>query len=233
MGTYNLLQALAFTKQSNFKSRIVYKNRDVSSTIQIQRVKKYDISFFKKVPGSYYRVIMTSAPQYPPYSSLGKYGKKQFKRVHKYDVHLEFKGDMTLRNPNWKIRTGANTKPKKAPQNLIKSIYRETRKKWEKQSQRKFKESKKKQKEWLADKIKKHKERAKFLTSQDWDASTRGVFYDAYFRQYYALDHYQHLYGRLVDKRFPKETNPKLIVYLNKIELRLIEILLKRGSLKR
>ena len=212
-----------------FSNRFDNARRDVVKKLVIKEVKHFETKRLAE-PLIRYRIESKSWPNYKPYLRKGK--KFQRRVPHRYDVILQL-DELSINTSAWKGRLGSGRKwNPRPPQNKIKSIYRETRKKWEKQSLKKGK-TKKAQKQWLKEKIEKHKKSAMYLDVGDFNSRINGINADFVFRFAYAWSSHNHLYGQTYGYRVPaNKTNRLNIVAFPKHMINIIELLMRRGILK-
>lgn len=226
-GVFSIKDVLVFTRQF-FGSRFTYAKRDVVKRLTIKQVKRFK-SRGLATPTVFYRIESKSWPNYKPYIREGK--KFQRRVHHEYDVILEM-DRLSINTTAWKIKVGSGRKIIKPVQRNVKTVYKETRKKWEKQSLKKG-ETKKAQKEWLREKIEKHKKSAKYLSPGDWQAQTLGINLDQAYTFNFVYKKFGHLYGFNYgsDISAPKK-NPHNVMGFSKHAINIIELLMRKGILK-
>jgi hypothetical protein len=232
--TYTLRQVLLNTYQF-FKSRYIYRERDVLKSIHIRK-RTYLHPDRPGEPSIKWEISTRSYPQYKPYTNR-KYGIKQKTTHHDYDIVLEI-DEMSLDTTSWKCRIGSGKKIVKAPEKMVKSISQVTRRKWAKSRDDKLKKAlTKEEKQKINDEYKKkiedHRNKAPYLDQGDYVAQELGVNLDFAYRDAFAFRYYGHLYGKwgvALDR--PSKLNPKNIIFAPKHLLRVIEVLMQRGILK-
>jgi len=224
MGDYTLKQVIGFTYMY-FKSRFAYKERDVVKNITIKQVKQINIKDPSR-PQIKYVIESKSYPQYGKYKPKTKGAKTQKNIAHYYDVVLEM-DEMSLSTTNWVLRVGSGKKWQKKPsQNLVKTLYPETKKRLKKLATVKKNTTYKQL-------VEKHKKNAKYIDVGDYNSQVLGLNGDWIFRCDYPYYFHGHRFGRNYYGNIPtKETNPKMIVFLPKHALNIVEILMKKGILK-
>jgi len=229
MGTYSLQQLFQITRKK-FPSRFDNMKRDKIKLLRIREVKVYDNLDNITKPNMKYIVETKSNPNYGDYIKFDSKGKKKIRKTntqrtwtHKYDVTLVFFKEMSMSSTDWRGSLGAMTKWRKAPQNKVKTIRRETLARWKK----KFKDDKKK----LNKRIANHRKKAPFLNDGDWNASF-GRNGDFIFRDAFAFFYHDHLFGRNYFGNKPSKLNPKHIPFLPKHMIKVILELGARGWLK-
>jgi hypothetical protein len=233
-GTYTLKELLQITR-SKFRTRFKYEKRDVLRRVTIQKITELNPDRPLE-PTIKFLIDTRSYPQYPPYIK-GKRGIKQRKVFHDYDTILEM-DEMSLDSKNWKCRVGTGKKIKKAPPTRVKSISRETRKKWETARDRELSKTKDKDKiaqikKAYSDKVKAHVKSAKFMNDGDWVAQTLGVNLDFAYRDAFAFKIHGHLFGKWeFPLTRPSKLNMTATPFLPKHLIRILEFLMAKGVMK-
>lgn len=242
-GTFTLRQMLENTYTTKFRTRFEYKARDVLKKVVLIK----ETTLHPDRPDSptvTYVFRSFSYPNYAPYNNHVKNGGKQRKVRHQYDQVLSIvadeNGQFSMNSRNWKYRLGSQKKwQKNVPQNKVKTIYRETQEKWNKD---KFQERERLIKRYSGETLKKkikeldlkykkkaeqHKKNAPYLDSGDFNSQVLGINGDAHFRLHPALKLYGHLYGREPEGLTPNPEN----IFCPKHMIALIEYLIKIGIL--
>lgn len=177
-------------------------------------------------------VYSESAPQYGQFKKFkGKDSKRQLKIRHSYDIIVCIQPTSSGQYSFWdsKViwRVGSQKKvPKTIPQNKVKCVHSDTRRRIEK----KFSKLPKKErivamkKEF--DKIRKN---GKYINDSDYIASEYHIMLDFYYRDAFVMKAFDCLYGRLW---WDKPTEGILMPYADKHFLMCIEQLLRRGIIK-
>lgn len=209
-GTFTLQQMLENTYTSKFKTRFEYKTRDVLKKVVLIK----ETTLHPDRPDSptvTYTFRSYSFPQYYPYNKHTS--GKQKKHKHQYDQVLSIvadeNGQFSMNSRNWKYRLGSQKKwQKNVPQNKVKTIFRETQEKWNKD---KFQERERLIKRYSGETLKKkikeldlkykkraeqHRKSAPYLDAGDYNSQVRGINGDAAFRVHPALEFWGHLYGK-------------------------------------
>lgn len=230
MGDYTLLQAFQMT-QKFFSNRFEYKERDVIKSITIKEVTEVQRHDLPGEPRQYkkYEILSRSYPQYPPYytgkDSRGRTVSYQRSIMHQYDVILEM-DKLSLSTANWKLRVGSGKKwNKRPPQNQIKTLYRATKRKFERKASRSDNKS-------VAYRrlVNQHRSKAKYLDVGDWNSQVLGLNGDWIFKCDYAYYYHGHRFGRNYYGNVPARiTNPYNIVFLTKHAINTIEQLMQHG----
>jgi len=230
-GKYTIKEVLRFTKEA-FKNRFSYKDRDVIKRIVVKRIRRFSPDRIGE-PTILYEVESKSWPNYKPYFDPESGKKYQRKIPHYYDVILQM-DRLSLNTVRWRGRLGSAKKWDKQPsQKHVKSIFRKTREKWKKQSLKKGK-TKKEQVAWLKQKIVNHKKKAEYLDVGDYNSRVHGINGDFVFRFAHAWWVNGHLYDRTYGYRMECDiTNPSKIVAFPKHFISVIEILMRKGILKK
>ncbi len=212
-GKYSLEDALRITYQY-FNNRLDYRDRDVLKSIIIKQIKTLHPDRPKE-PTVRYVIETRSFPQYAPYLKKGQRMQRRIR--HEYEIILEM-DKLNLKTKNWKARIGSGKKwTEKPPQSQIHSIYRENLKTWSKE------------------RVKQHRAKTGlYLDVGDWNSRVSGLNGDFIFRCSYVYHKYGHHYGRNYYGFVPaQEMNPDNILFFPKHLLRVIEILMNQGILKR
>ena len=220
-------------------TRFEYANRDVlPSRIKIQNRKVYSVDALKKeskdAPRECIAISSTSAPQYYPYTAVkGKKSKKQMKIKHTYSVTMIIQptSDGSYNYHSSKIiwRIGSYQKPMKPSQKFVKTIYSETREKLRKRFERKYK-TKKEADEAVKKECEKIRKNAKYLNVGDYLAQEKGIYLDAYYRNYNVQQKFNCLYGPLSGAVKPYKGI--IFPFFSKHCLAIISWCLKKGILK-
>ncbi len=242
-GTFTLQQMLENTYTSKFKTRFEYKTRDVLKKVVLVK----ETTLHPDRPNSPTVTYVFRSFSYPQYGNYikGKTGNKQRKYKHQYDQVLSIvadeNGQFSMNSRNWKYRLGSQKKwQTNVPQNKVKTIFRETQEKWNKD---KFQERERLIKRYSGETLKKktkeldlkykkkaeqHKRNAPYLDTGDFNSQVRGINGDAHFRLHPTLQMYGHLYGREPEGLTPNPEN----VFCPKHMIALIEYLIKINILK-
>jgi len=223
-GDYTILEVLRFT-QEYFETRFEYRERDVIKNIQIKKVVELQADR-KNQPTIRYEITTRSYPQYAPYLTWKNKnppeGYRQKRWKHEYDSVITM-DRLSLNTKAWTFRLGSMKIIKPAPQSLIKEVRKETLTTWK----RIYKDKTK-----LKKKIEQHKKVAPYLSDGDWQARVQGINLDFVYRDAFALQFHNHLYGRsYYALNRPSKLNPKAIPFFPKHTLRIIEILMQKGIL--
>jgi len=220
-GTYTIKEVMNFTKQSKFNTRFDYQKRDKVKVIRVRSITFYDKDR-KDAPLRKYSIITQSSPNYKPYVRKGFKTQRRIK--HEYECELQM-DRLSLNTVNWRGRVGKLKKISKAPQQQVKTVYRETMANWKKQYKNKP--------GLLKRRIASHKRNARYESDGDWQAQVKGINLDFIYRAMYAYKIHGHLYqkGGYIEARKSK-LNPNNIVFFPKHMISLIEALMIRGILK-
>lgn len=218
-GTYTIAEVLKMTSQSKrFKNRFKYRKRDRIQSIQVKTI-AYLQPDRRGAPSVRYEVRSQSKPRYKPYLYKSKSGRWRRRNItHEYDI--VFNADrLSINTRNWSIRLGSGKKWNKSPpQNQVKSVYRENRRRWSREQ------------------IAKHKRRKNlYLDVGDWNSRVKGINGDWLFRFAYVYKANGHLFGRDYNNLYPpvdKNTNPNMIFALPKHLINFFEVLMIEGVLK-
>ena len=222
-GTFTIKEVFNFTFQSKeFKNRFKFAKRDkIYGSVRIKKIKYFDPDRLK-APIVKYEVTTTSHPHYYPYRYRQASGKskgrtRQRNIKHQYQIIFETTR-LSLNEKNWSVRLGSGKTWKKPNQAVVKSIFQETRKKWNKEQ------------------IDKHKRKKNlYLDTGDWNARVQGINADFLFRCAYVYKKYGHLFGRQYGadaRKPPTKTNSKQIIFFTKHLIVFFSLLMKAGVLK-
>lgn len=220
-------------RDKNTKTRFSNSDRDIlPSRLFISQRKLYKRNKEGKynTPDSLLMISSTSAPQYKPYTKYkGKDSKKQMKIKHTYDIALAIQLDSNdCYSFNSKIiwRVGSQKKWLSHPnQNQIRTIYKETRERWNRKYNKLSTKEKKKAIDKEIAKIKKNE----YLDVGDYNSRVLGINGDNYFRCYPLQVKYGCLYGRSYFMEIPDKIK---IPFFCKHMLGTLYFLLKKGILK-
>jgi len=223
-GTYTIKEVLRLTKKY-FGNRYDNMKRDkIRGNVSITKRKVLNPDRIGE-PIIKYVIQTQSTPQYKPYIKKGR--TRQHRIRHHYDTVFEI-DELSLNTKNWKMRVGSGKIWKdKVSQGLIRSISKETRKKWSDK------------------KIKAHKNKRNLYENVgDWNSRVLGINADFLFRNAWVYREKGHLYGRIygskeiegrdipVIKIPPSITNPQKIMFFNKHALAIIKFLMNAGILE-
>jgi len=212
-GRYSLLDAIRMTYQY-FENRFDYRDRDVIKRIVIKEIKTLHPDRPKE-PTVRYKIETRSYPQYAPYLKKGQ--RLQRKVHHEYDTIIEM-DKLSLQTKNWKARLGSGKKwDNHPPQSILHSIYKENLATWDK------------------NRIKEHRaKKHPYLSVGDYNAKVLGINGDFIFKFAYTYHLFGHFYGRSYYGWEPARiTNPNNLLGLPKHLLRILELLMSKGILKR
>lgn len=217
----------------HMRSRFDNKERDILPT----KIKIINRLVYKKDRLNMFDekldIISYSAPQYLPYTKIkSKDAKKQMKIKHKYDIVIQLEKDINGEfsfDSKIRWRVGSFKKVKKAPQNQIKTIYKETKEKLEIRLQKKYKE-KSKYKEELKKELDKIKKNGKYLDNGDWVSQVLGINLDCYYRDFTIQHTNGCLYGPLMEV---VNTDEKILMpFFDKHMIGVLEFLMRKNIIK-
>lgn len=213
-------------------TRLTNADRDLlPSRLVIAQRRKYkrNKEGFYVTPEELLTVSSWSAPQYYPYKKLKRNGNgRQLKVKHNYRIFLAISlsdGDIYSFHSYIVWRVGSYKRPIKPPQNKVKTIYRETRKKLEMKYRN---ETPKKRKELIEKEVQKIRKSAKYMDSGDFNARERGIMLDNYWRDYPLQYKFGCLYGPVLNRKMPEKIK---MPFFCKHMIGVIAMLMRRGIL--
>ena len=231
MGTFTIPEVHNITYK-HYKTRFTYYKRDVVKSIKIKEIKtieRHDRPGEPRVLTKYW-IISKSYPQYPPYVKKGQ--SRQRRIAHEYDVMLEM-DELTLTTKNWRMRVGSGKKwMPNPPQSMIKTLYPRTKKTLKNKALR-HTQTQREANTLYKQYVEKHKKRAKYLDTGDYNSRVLGLNGDFIFRCSFAYWKAGHLWGRNYYGNVPATvTNPLNIVFFTKHQLGVMKVLMNSGVLK-
>lgn len=217
------------------RNRFEYMKRDVLPTkfkIEKRTTYKRNKENLQLTPSERIFVFSQSAPQYRPYSSVKTKGaKRQLKIRHDYDIILCIQPTEDGTYSFWRSkmiwRCGSFKKvPKNIPQNKVKTIHADTKKRIE----RKYAKLLPKEKKIAMNKeFEKIRRNSPYLNDGDYLAQEYHIMLDFYYRDAYIMSKFNCLYGRCWWTEPCKGVD---FPYADKHVLNCLNQLLKRGILK-
>jgi len=219
-----------YTWQSDIVSnRWEYMERDIA----ISKITLTDTLVYIKdrpsQPDKKLTIQSFSYPQYKPYINVkGKKSNKQRKIRHQYDLifvlQKDNKGEYSFQSKiRWHV--GSFKKWKKAPQNQIKSVRRETRERLK----RKYGQTKR-----YTEEVEKIRKKGKYLDNGDYNSRVEGLNGDFYFTGNPLCYTQNCSFGPVINKELNtrKPFNEIKFPFFGKHELAVLLYLFKKGIIK-